>query len=374
MTRFILLLFFASASMSSIHSFAAAPMAASAAPSLIDQQAESIAPYVARFGRARPIIAILGENSGTVLSDFVIPYGVLAQSGVAQVVSVSTQAGAIKMSPLQVNPDGDIAAFDRRYPEGADYVVVPAVKKRDDPILLAWVSAQAAKGATMVSICNGSQVLANAGLLGGRRATGHWSTHKERMSQRPDTQWLKNRRYVSDGAIVSSAGITAAIPTSLALVEAIGGADKANAFAKELGVDYWGPRHDSEGFRLTLGDGLAALTSTVFRRIHDIGLPLAPGVDEITLALTAEAYSATLRGRVLSVAQSDAPVRTRGGLMIVPDRVVDDGKPLDWMLPESDGTPAGRVPQKLLKEIDGRYGASAARFVMLEWEYPWNGQ
>lgn len=337
------------------------------------QPVEKIAPYVARFGRTRPIIAVVGENRGTVLPDYVIPYGVLARSGVAHVVSLATQTGPLKMSPLQINPDSSVAEFDKQYPEGADYVVVPAVKEHEDPTLIAWIIEQAGKGATMVSICNGSLVLAHAGLTRGHRATGHWSTHKSRIRKHPETQWLKNTRYVADGKIVSSAGITAAIPASLALVEAIGGTARAQELATELGVANWGPQHDSEAFRLTFGDGLAAAANTFFRAKQDVGVPISPGVDEIALALTAEAYTATLRGRVFALAESLAPVKTRGGLMVVPHRVAGQGEPLDLVLPEWDATPSGQVPDKVIKDIAMRYGAAEARFVYLEWEYPWQG-
>lgn len=57
------------------------------------QATESIAPYQGRFGRLQPVIAIVGENSGTELTDFVIPYGVLARSGAAQVTTVATRHG-----------------------------------------------------------------------------------------------------------------------------------------------------------------------------------------------------------------------------------------------------------------------------------------
>lgn len=345
-----------------------APMTAAA-----DQSAEKIGAYVARFGRNRPVVAVVGENSGTVLADFVIPYGVLSQSGVADVVSVATRPGTLKMPPLQIQPDSTVVEFDHQFPDGADYVFVPAVSKQDDPTLLAWISAQAQKGATMVSICNGSQVLANAGLTRGHRATGHWSTYQSRVETFPDTQWVKNRRYVVDGKIVSSAGISAALPASLALVEAIGGTERANALAVSLGVTYWGPRHNSDAFHLTTTDILGAYTSAVFRAKKDVGVPVATGVDEIALALTAGAYSATLRSRVYAVAQSEATVRTRGGLMLVPDRVVGKGKPLDWIVPEWDATPSGQVLDKAIADIAVKFGTRAARFVALEAEHPWQG-
>ncbi|MES2048995.1 MAG: DJ-1/PfpI family protein [Pseudomonadota bacterium] len=328
---------------------------------------------MARFGRSRPIVAVVGENSGTVLSDYVIPYGVLSQSGVADVVSIATQPGSLKLSPLQITPDNTVAEFDQRFPDGADYVFVPAVMKRDDPTLLAWITKQAGKGATMISICNGSMVLANAGLTRGHFATGHWSTYQQRVDKYPETRWLKNMRYVVDGKIVTSAGITAAIPTSLALVEAIGGAERADALAKNLGVGYRGTQHNSDAFHLTLGDGLSAFTSSVFHATQDVGVPVADGVDEIALALTAEAYSATLRSRVYTIAKSNAPVKTRGGLVLMVDHIAGEGKRLDWILPEWDASPSAQALDKALNDIAIRYGTSAARFVVLEAEYSWPG-
>lgn len=97
---------------------------------------EKIAPYQPRFGRARPVIAVVGENAGTVLSDFAIPYGLLARSELAEVVSVATGTGPLKLAPLQIVPDTTMAGFDERYPDGADYVFVPAVERPDDAALL----------------------------------------------------------------------------------------------------------------------------------------------------------------------------------------------------------------------------------------------
>lgn len=263
-------------------------------------------------------------------------------------------------------------AFNQSSIAAAPAPVAPATTTAD-PTLLAWIRAQAGKGATMISICNGAQVLAYAGLTRGHRATGHWSTHQSRVDTFPDTQWVKNTRYVVDGKIVSSAGISAALPTSLALVEAIAGTVRAKALDNSLGVAYWGPRHNSGAFKLKKSDVLRAYTSAIFHAKQDIGVPIAPGVDEIALALTAEAYSATLRGQVYAVAQSEAAVKTRGGLMLVPDRVAGKGKRLDWILPEWDATPSGQMLDKAIADIAAKYRARAARFVALQAEYPWQG-
>ena len=54
--------------------------------------------YEARFGRTQPVIAVVAYNPSTEVTDFVVPYGVLAESGVADVVAVSTGEGPIQMS------------------------------------------------------------------------------------------------------------------------------------------------------------------------------------------------------------------------------------------------------------------------------------
>lgn len=374
MTAFSRLALVALASLAFAGTSLAQDAAAVAAPPAAVAGAEKIAPYAACFGRARPVVAVVGENAGTVMSDYVLPYGVLAESGVAEVVAVATGPGLLLLPPLKIAPGASAAEFDQRYPDGADYVIVPAVKNADDPALLAWIGAQSAKGATMVGICNGAIVLANAGLTLGRRATGHWSTHAARIRQFPETAWLKNTRYVADGKLVTSAGISAAIPASLALVEAIGGAAHAQALATRLGVADWSAAHDSDAFRITFGDRLTAAVSYFLRAGDDIGIHVADGVDELALALSADAYSATLRSRVHALGQSGAPVRTRNGLVLVPDAVAGQGKAMDWVLPAFGGTPSARVLDQALADISARYGAAAARFVVLETEYPWQGR
>src|SRR6516162_8877753 len=110
--------------------------------------AETIAPYHARLGRSRPLIAVAGQSLGTETTDYLVPYGVLAQSGAAQVIALGTQAGPIQLMPaLKIEPQATLAEFDARFPDGADYVIVPAVHDPSDPALVDWVRAQAHKGA-----------------------------------------------------------------------------------------------------------------------------------------------------------------------------------------------------------------------------------
>ena len=335
---------------------------------------ERIQPHVPRFGRGRPLVAVVGENSGTELTDFIIPYGVLSRSAAADVVTVATQPGILKLRPaLRVQPDVTTDEFDARHPEGADYVVVPAVNRSDDPTLLAWIRAQAAKGATTVSICDGALVVATAGLMRGHRATGHWATQSLRREKFPDTQWQTNIRYVADGQIVSSAGVSASIPVSFALVEAIAGHVRAAALAREMGVTDWGTQHDSDAFHFGLRSYAmygAAIVGGWFSRSESVGIPVSPGVDEIAVALTADIYSRTYRGvRVLTMAATGDPVRALGGLMLLPDHVAGQRGEPDRVLPARAGMPSVQVMDDVLDRVANEYGRAAAASAAYDLEY-----
>jgi len=88
-----------------------------------------------------------------------------------------------------------------------------------NPFTLQFVRAVAKRGARVASICSGAIVLAEAGLLEGRRATTHWQRTRQFLAAYPDVKLEPDQIYVRDGNIWSSAGISAGIDLALALVE-----------------------------------------------------------------------------------------------------------------------------------------------------------
>jgi hypothetical protein len=185
----------------------------------------------------------------------------------------------------------------------------------------------------------------------------------------PDTQWLKNVRYVDDGRVVSSAGVSAALPLSLALVEAIAGPARADALAQELGVSSWGPEHDSERFHMSLADYLTAGRNRLLAARDEIELPIVQGVDELALAMTADVFGRTWRSLPYTSAAALGPLLTRNGLVLRPDRASDSEPPAHRKTVQMpDGAPA-RALDAVLAEIDRAYGPATGRFVSLQLEY-----
>lgn len=329
---------------------------------------EKIAPYQSRFGRSKPLVAVVALNEGTVISDFCIPFGVMARSGVADVVSVSVNSGPVKMKPLTFELDSTIDAFDKRWPQGADYLFVPAVENFKDARLVQWVRAQGDKGCTVISICYGALVVASTGLFDGHRATSHYSNEEMRATLFPKVKWQKNIRYVADGKVVSSAGVTASMPTSIALVEAIAGPEKAKQVALDVGIKEWSSKHNSDAFQADPGN--ATMPSRDAKPPVTVGIPVKAGDDEIALALTAEAYSTNGVTTALAVAARKAAVRLAHGLVVLPDVVAGGLKSGDRTLPPLSANQATRALDIALADISKTYGRQAVRNVTLFMEYP----
>ena len=341
--------------------------AAAAAP----ENGNQVAPYQARFGRTMPVVAVAGANGGTELSDFVVPYAILAQSGAAKVLAVATTEGPLQLRPhLRIAPHATLATFDQRFPEGADYVIVPALANPDNPVLVAWVRAQAAKGATIVSICDGALVAARAGVFQGRRATGHWATHAQRVREFPDTRWLSNMRYVADGKAISSAGISAAIPTSLALVEAIAGRARADALAATMGARGWSDQHDSAQFSMSAGMLATYARNKLFSSNDALGIPLVAGMDELGLALATDAIARTRRARAYLVADGALPVRSRHGLDMLPEPAATLATLTLRTVPLATLTGDGAPLDSILTRLEQWYGRASAKLAADEMEYP----
>lgn len=121
---------------------------------------------------------------------------------------------------------------------GADTVIVPpcADVARPPPVLVDAVRAAHDAGARVASLCTGAFVLAEAGLLDGRRATTHWA-HADALRDRyPAVRVDADVLYVDDGDVLTSAGKAAAMDLCLHLVRSDHGAAVANALARSLVV------------------------------------------------------------------------------------------------------------------------------------------
>jgi transcriptional regulator GlxA family with amidase domain len=105
-----------------------------------------------------------------------------------------------------------------------------------DRRLVSFVARCASRARRVAGVCSGAFLLAEAGLLAGRRATTHWASCSQLARRYPDVRVEPDRIFVRDGAVYTSAGVTAGMDLALALLEDDQGRDLALAVARRLVV------------------------------------------------------------------------------------------------------------------------------------------
>lgn len=173
--------------------------------------------------------------------DFVGPLQVFAASnqllGSGQVVTIAQDTSPMRgVGGLQMIPDH---SFENA-PE-LDVLLLPGTADINEYALgndkaIDWVRDQYDKVDWMTGVCTGSLILQKAGLLKGRKATTHWML-MDALAKDPEVTELPDLRYVRDGNIVTSQGISAGIDMALWLVGEIHTPDHARTVRKILQYD-----------------------------------------------------------------------------------------------------------------------------------------
>ena len=129
----------------------------------------------------------------------------------------------------------------------------PVDRAAGDPELLRWLRRNAPASGRITSVCTGAFILGAAGLLDGKRCATHWSACDRLASEFSAAEVLRDAIYVVDGKLWTSAGVTAGIDMTLAMVEADCGEKIADAIAAQAVLYARRP-----GFQSQFSDALVA--------------------------------------------------------------------------------------------------------------------
>ena len=187
-------------------------------------------------------VAILLFNHAQVL-DYAGPYDVFTSAGTKNfnVYTVGATKEPITTMPnLSVNPQYSILDCPK-----PDILIIPGgMWTSVDDTTLAWIKENSREADYTFSICTGAFILAEAGILDDLDATTH-SAGIEILERQYSTikKVHKNRRFVDNGKVITSAGVSAGIDASFHLIERVLGKDWAKAVANNLEYNYETPEH-----------------------------------------------------------------------------------------------------------------------------------
>jgi putative intracellular protease/amidase len=317
---------------------------------------------------AKRTAVVLMSNRTTESTDFLAPYEVLALSGAFNVYAVAPERVLSPMFPgtLDVLPHYSFAEFERAFPREPDLIVIPYIPDAgtEDPELVRWIREHAGEQTTLLTICGGAQVLAETGLLDGRRATSHQSVLRLVRATHPQVRWISGRRFVEDGDIVSSAGVTSGLDAALHTLSRMIGRSAAEDVARKLRYPHL-EYQDDPSFNLPPSRDAVLTARAAYRWSTDvIGLPLYDGIDEVELAAIIDTYPRSYSAQVYTIADERRPIRSRHGLHVVPRTTRADAPTLRRLvIPASAPISAGMVawaerrelPIQRMEDVDFAY-------------------
>lgn len=198
----------------------------------------SLADFKNRLKAKKPTVCFYLQDGVEVL-DFAGPMEVFIAAGF-NVFTVSKSYDIIhSQTILFVTPNYTI----KDAPE-ADIVVVFGGKTKptvDDPEVMAWLQSRRPKTQYFMSVCTGAFILGKAGILDGMTATTYHLAIDDLAKACPKTKVLPNTRFVDNGNVITTAGISAGIDGALHLVEKLRGRTYAEGVAQTIEYDKWVP-------------------------------------------------------------------------------------------------------------------------------------
>jgi transcriptional regulator GlxA family with amidase domain len=294
----------------------------------------------------KPTAVVLLGASGAEVTDVLAPYEVLSATGAFNVYASAPERRLVPLSAgLGVIPHLSLVELDQRLAgEAPAVIVVPAmdgVGESEHQPIVDWLQARAGNTTILLSICNGAEVLAEAGLLDGRRATANWMVLDVWERKYPATRWIRGQRYVEDGNIVTAAGVTSGIDGSLYVIGKLLGVDVARATASAIGYPHTeltaSPEIPSSQFEVS--DLIFPLNAAYGWDRPTIGVAIGRGVREIEVSSILDAYTGqSFAADTVTVASQRGTVRSAHGLDLVPRNDLDDAPVLDRLIALGDAT------------------------------------
>jgi transcriptional regulator GlxA family with amidase domain len=155
---------------------------------------------------------------------------------------VAERSGPVAAGTVADGPIGPqvLAEFGFVDAPALDLLLVPGgigtFTELDNDAMLAFLRTRATSAQITMSVCTGSALLAKAGILDGHRATSNKQVFSLATAQSDKVDWVTAARWVDDGAVVTSSGVSAGMDMALAVIARLFGAETADAIS--IGTEY----------------------------------------------------------------------------------------------------------------------------------------
>ncbi|MBE1442514.1 DJ-1/PfpI family protein [Paenibacillus sp. OAS669] len=290
------------------------------------------------YDSKKQTVAVVLANEVTEVFDFLVPYEMFSMTGEYNVFAAAPDKNIKSLTGgLDVVPHVTFDELDQLTGKGPDIIVIPFMPILDEdkyrPVR-EWIKKHSGKETTLLSICNGAENLADAGLLNGKSAATHWGDIGRLEKKYTEISWKRDQRYVHDGNVISSAGLTSGIDAALYVISRQKGEPAAAKVAKEMNYPsyHFVQRPQMEPFTAGLSDIVYVLNNAFQWSKKKNGVLLYDGADELMLSSAFDTYGASGTTTTITVSSKREPIVSRHGLNLVARYQLADAPKLDKMI------------------------------------------
>lgn len=294
--------------------------AMSPAPENLVNSVETVPPP--RYDASKPTVAIVLGDPLSEVTDVLGPYALFAMSDKYNVYTVASSKTLRTLTGnLDILPHYSFEELETLLGDSPDVIVVPAIPDihtAKNKSILAWLNKHK-NDSLLFSWCTGAEVLAAAGLLTGKEATTHWADLGWLERKYPNVKWQRGLRYVDNGSLLTSAGLTSGIDATLYFLAKRHGEVLAETIARDIHYPSFQfvSAPQIEQYTLQAKDSIYFLNAMFYWWKEPTGVWLYDGVGELELASIFDVYAASWINK-LSTFANEAVIRSRLGLYLVP--------------------------------------------------------
>ncbi|WP_134686949.1 DJ-1/PfpI family protein [Brevibacillus migulae] len=269
----------------------------------------------------KPTVAVVLGSPITEIFDFMVPYELFAMTDAYNVYAVAPNHEVTSLTGgLDIIPHYSFAEMDRLLGKSPDLIVVPYMPMVDEmkyqPVRK-WLKKHA--NTEILSICSGAMNLADAGLLNGKSSTIHWRIVDQVKRNYPDTDWVRDRRYIQEGNMMNSAGLTSGIDAVLRVISQHLGEPTAEKIANEINYPsyHFVENAEVEPFYIDWTEAIYYLNLAFQFDKEKIGVLLYDGMEEGALASVFDTYAPLGTTKMFTLTNEDRTIVTKHNLNLI---------------------------------------------------------
>ncbi len=286
-------------------------------------------PVAPQHDRAKKTVVVLASTHGAEITDFLPTYEILARSRSFNTYVLAPDRVVIPLvnanmaaTSLDVVPHYSFAEYEVSVGVTPDLIAIPwfpDYTPERDAAVLEWVRANAGPETILLSICAGTEILADTGLLDGRIATTNVGWFRKLEPRFPTTTWVRNLRYMDDGRAITSTNLASGIDAALHAVDRLAGRHAALTVAADLGYSQTRYLDDPAAEPPSLVPfALVAANAASQLGKEQMGVLIYDGVSETALAGLIDIYTASYMADARVFAAERSAVTSRNGLAFIP--------------------------------------------------------